>query len=115
MALSEFEQKRYERTMSDFIEKHRPPPHIRAQLDLGYRVSGQSVEIFEIRPRWDNPGEKIEGSVAKATFTKNQGIWKIYWQRADLKWHRYEPFPEAVSLEEFLMVVEKDAYACFFG
>jgi hypothetical protein len=35
--------------------------------------------------------------------------------RADLKWHVYDPAPEAASIEEFLAVVDKDEYACFFG
>jgi len=76
---------------------------------------GQSIEIFEIRPRWDDPQEIMENPVAKAVYVKTRGVWKIYWQRADLKWHGYEPYPEAKSLEEFLQVVESDEYACFFG
>lgn len=98
-----------------FIERKRPPVHIRNELDLGYRMTDQSVEIFEIRPFWRNPEEKIEQAVAKATYVKKQRIWKIYWQRADLKWHRYDPAPETDSLEEFLALVEHDEYACFFG
>lgn len=115
MAFSEFELKIYEKVLKAYIEKHRPPVHIRNELDLDYRQKGQSVEIFEIRPRWDSKKEKMENPVAKATYVKTQDIWKIYWQRADLKWHSYEPHPTAKSLEEFLKVVEADEYACFYG
>jgi len=115
MAFSEFELKKYEKAVKEFIEKKRPPIHLRKKLDLGYRIEGQSVELFEVRPRWDNPNETIQSSVAKAIYVKTQGVWKIYWQRADLKWHGYEPHPEASSIEEFLKVVESDEYACFFG
>lgn len=115
MALSEFETKRYEKMLEDFLRKRRPPPHVRNELDLAYRVKGQSVEIFEIRPAWDNTSKKIENPIAKATYVKTQRVWKIYWQRADLKWHRYEPHPETRTLEEFIGVVEKDEHACFFG
>ena len=115
MALSEFEIKKIEKIVREYIEKHRPPPHIRSEVDLSFRVKGQSVEIFEIRPMWNNPKEKIEESVAKATYVKSSDIWKIYWQRADLKWHRYEPDPEVKTLEEFLEVVERDEYCCFYG
>jgi hypothetical protein len=97
MALSEFEHKCLERVVGKFIEKRRPPPHIRAQLDLGFRLAGQSVEIFEVRPRFQAPHERIEQSVAKATYVKTQGIWKVFWKRADLKWHRYDPVPEGVG------------------
>lgn len=115
MALSEFETKKIEKTVSAFIEKRRPPAYMRDQMDLGFRVSKQSVELFEIRPLWANPAEKIEEAVAKATWVKSTQKWKIYWQRADLKWHRYDPDPEVDTLEEFLTIVDKDEYACFFG
>ena len=115
MAFSEFEAKRVERLVQSFVEKRRPPPHIRPELDLGYRVSGQSVEIFEIRPLWMDPDKKIEEAVAKTTYVKSRGVWKVYWQRRDLKWHRYDPNSVVKSLGEFLAVVDRDEYGCFFG
>ena len=115
MALTELERKRYEKAVSKFIEARRPPPHVRPKLDLSYRLEGQSVEILEVRPGYRDPSETIENSVAKATYVKRAEEWRIYWQRADLKWHRYEPYPTASSIEEFLAVVDEDAYCCFFG
>jgi len=115
MAFSENEKKKCEAAMSAFMEKHRPPEHVRSKLDLGYRIEGQSVEIFEIRPYWRDPSRIIEGPVAKTTYVRSQNVWKVYWQRADLKWHLYEPVPEVKDIESFLQIVEEDAYACFFG
>jgi len=115
MALSEFELKKCEKAIAAFMGKRRPPAHVRSELDLGYRIKGQSVEIFEVRPLWNNPKKIIEEAVAKATFVKTQNVWKVYWQRADLKWHRYDPEPEVGSVEEFLALVDGDEYACFFG
>ena len=115
MALNDIERKRVENTVKAFVEKHRPTPHIRPELDLGFRVAGQSVELFEVRPVWRRPHEKMEHPVAKATFVRRQAIWTVYWQRADLKWHSYEPLPEVAELEEFLAAVAKDEYACFWG
>ena len=102
--------------MGVFMQKRRPPPHIRPKLDIGFRVSGQSIEIFEIRSVWRGPpGAKHELPVAKATYVKARGIWRVFWQRRDLKWHSYEPEPEVKSVEEFASIVSKDANACFFG
>ncbi|MCW9058486.1 MAG: DUF3024 domain-containing protein [Gammaproteobacteria bacterium] len=115
MALSEFKKKKCEKLIGEFVERHRPPPHIRGQLDLGFRVKGQSVEIFETRPMWRQLDKITEIPMSKATYVKAQRIWKVYWQRADLKWHRYEPDPEVGSLETFLDIVDQDDYACFFG
>jgi hypothetical protein len=61
------------------------------------------------------PAEKIEQPVAKATYVRSRGVWKVYWQRADLRWHAYPPAPEVESLEDFLNLVHKDDHACFFG
>lgn len=115
MAFNDVECRRIEQVVGAFVEAHRPPPEIRSELDLGYRVQDQSVEIFEIRPMWRSPEEKVEQPVAKATFVRTQHVWKVYWQRADLKWHAYLPEPEVQSLEAFLALVEKDEHACFFG
>ena len=116
MAFSEFETKRFEKVVDSFIQKHRPPPHIRPKLDLAFRISGQSIEIFEIRPRWrGEPGETTEHPVAKTTYVRAQDCWKIYWQRADLKWHIYPEAPRVRSVERFLALVAEDKHACFFG
>lgn len=115
MALSEFEIKRIEKSATAFIERRRPPAHLRDQLDLGFRISGQSLELFEVRPYWRDPAEKIEQMVAKTTYKKTTKTWAIYWQRADLKWHRYQPDPEVDSLEQFLKIVDADEHGAFFG
>lgn len=115
MTLSALEIARIEKTMNDLIVKIRPPAHIRDQLDFAYRLTNQSVELFEVRPLWKNPKETTEQPIAKATFAKNQGIWKMYWHRSDGKWHRYEPNAEVKTLDQFLSVIKKDEYGCFFG
>ena len=116
MALSDLEAARIRRSLAAFLRARRPAPHLRSEVDLSYRVSGQSVEIFEIRQVWDGPpGEKMELPVAKATFVRTRGVWRIFWMRRDLKWHGYEPVPEVESVEAFCKVVSNDAYACFFG
>jgi Protein of unknown function (DUF3024) len=115
MTLSEFEIRRCEKLVAEFVEERRPPPHIRAQVDLAFRISGQSIEIFEVRPHWRNKGKMLEHAVAKATYNKSKLVWKVFWQRADLKWHSYQPSPEVASVEEFLGLVRNDDHCCFFG
>lgn len=57
----------------------------------------------------------MEHPIAKATFVRTHEIWKVYWQRADLKWHAYPGAPCVGSIERFLAVVAEDQHACFFG
>jgi hypothetical protein len=115
MALNDLELKRVERALAGFLAKRRPPPHIRPDLDIGYRIAGQSVEILEIRPQWDDRSIIHQYPIAKATYVRTQDVWKVFWKRADLKWHGYEPAAEVRSIEQFLAAVDADPYGCFFG
>ena len=64
MAFNEIETQRINNVVEAYVQKRRPPPHIRPQLDIGFRIDRQSVEIFEIRPAWKRPEETMEHAVA---------------------------------------------------
>ena len=115
MAFTEFAPALVETKASAFIEARRPPVELRAQIDLAYRISGQSVEIFEIRPQFDDPSQSMEHAIAKATWVKSDERWKIYWQGVDLAWQRYDLLPEAKHLDGFLDAVTDDPAGCFWG
>ncbi|MEF8833842.1 MAG: hypothetical protein V5A42_03160 [Halofilum sp. (in: g-proteobacteria)] len=38
------------RALDAFLRRRRSPPEIRSELDIQYRIKGQSIEIFELRP-----------------------------------------------------------------
>jgi hypothetical protein len=113
--MNDIERKRIENAVAAFVAMRRPPAHLRDQVDLGFRFDGRNVVLFEIRPRWDNPAEKAEEAIAKARYLKSRDTWLVYWQRSDLKWHKYDPAPEVRTVGAFLELVDKDEYACFFG
>ena len=71
LALSEFETKRCEKLVAQFIERRRPPAHIRTEVDLAFRIDAQSVEIFELRRHWRDENRKLEHPIAKATYSKS--------------------------------------------
>jgi len=99
--------------MNTFILKRRPPKNVRNQVDLSYKVEKQSIVIFEIRKMFQQEG-MVDIPIAKATFIMKENKWKIYWQRADLKWHLYEPKKEVKTVKAFLKVVDEDEYCCFW-
>ena len=110
-------KKEYKKLLDFFLEGLRKPIkdldriHL---LDFGYSINDDcSIEIFEIRPRFDKPEIKLEIPVAKTKYIKKQKVWKIYWQRGDLKWQIYEPVPEVSILQEFIRVVVEDEYNFF--
>ena len=115
MAFSEIEIKRIEKAIDGFMEKRRPPVQIRDEVDVGYRINMQSVELFELRAYFKDPNQKVEIPFAKVTYVKTQKLWKLFWHKSDMKWHSYEPLPTAKTLEKLLDAVDEDEYRYFFG
>lgn len=103
------------RALEAFLDKRRPSEDIRAKLDYDYKIENQSIILFEVRPHWQKKDERVVSPVAKTTWVKAKNYWKIYWMRANLKWHIYEPVPYVDTIEEFLSLVDEDAYGCFWG
>ena len=101
--------------MENYLSRKRPPEHIRNQLDIGYTIDKQSIIVFEIRPQWNKPAIILEHPFAKTTFVKNTNNWKVFWMRADLKWHSYSPKVTVKNLKEFINLIEKDEHHCFLG
>jgi hypothetical protein len=115
MSFSKAELERIESTLEAFLREKQPPAHIRSLLNYAYVISRQSIELHEVRPRWDNPAEKMTRPFAKATYVKSKDHWMIYWLRGNLKWHSYEPTPTVATVEDFLALVNADKHQCFFG
>ncbi len=101
--------------MENFISSIRPPEDIREKLDIGYKIEGQSIIIFEIRPQWNKPEIILEHPVAKTTFVKTKNEWKVFWMRADLNWHGYTPKLFVKTIKEFNKLVKEDKLHCFWG
>src|SRR5690349_16772175 len=101
--------------MENYIARRRPPVEIRDKLDINYRLDNQSIILFEISPIWNDESNYQTNDFAKATFDKKNDFWKLYWMRANLKWNLYRPHPTVRFVQEFLEVVDADAYGCFKG
>jgi hypothetical protein len=101
--------------MENYISGVRPEPEIRSQLDINYEINDQSVILNEIRPVWNSTKEKMTLGYAKATYVKSKDLWKVFWKRADKKWHSYKPKPTVKELKDFLKLVDQDNYGCFKG
>ena len=115
MAFSESERLDIEKAFAHFRKRRGPSPDISDQLDWGCKIEGQSAELYEIRPRWNDPTQITHSPFAKATFVRSTMEWRIFWMRASGKWNGYPPYPSARSLEEFFNIVGDDAEGCFFG
>lgn len=115
MALSPEQMQECLRAVGEFIEKRRPPPEIRSQLDFRAHIRNFTVDLVEVRPVWNNPQESRETPIARIRWVASQGVWRLYWMRQDLKWHAYPNLPETSSLAEALAEIDADPSGCFFG
>jgi len=114
MTFSELELKRIEQAVGEFCRR-RSPAYLKDKLRLEYSVKGHDVVIVERRPRWDNPKEWIESPVVKLKFIRSANKWRLYWQRADLKWHEYPGLSSSDRIGDLVREVDADPLACFFG
>src|SRR3990172_12446378 len=101
MAFTALENAEIQSIANEFLAKRRPPVDIRHELDVAFRINGQSIELFEIRPRFQHPEQKIESNFAKATYVRKQNIWKLFWRRASGKWNAYPPRSKVKTLKHF--------------
>lgn len=116
MPFTDIESAEHLKVIEDtFWSRRRPPLHLRDRVREGQRFTGQAIELFIVRPAFNRPGEHTEEPVAKVQYVRSRRVWRIFWMRADGKWHRYQPCPQADSLAAALRVIDEDANGCFFG
>ncbi len=113
MAFSEIELARIQKTVGALCAR-RNRPELKDEVSLEYRVEGHDVTVFERRRKWRGPGF-TEGGVAKLRFVRTAEEWRLFWRRADLKWHSYSPLPSSKDLATLVSEVSADPHACFFG
>jgi hypothetical protein len=114
LAFSEIELKRIKTIVEPFCAR-RSPAHARHQVRTEYRVKGHDVLIVEVRTVWDDPSRWMEHGVAKIRFNRKAGEWRLFWQRASLKWEAYEPRATDLDLAVLVDEVDRDPRCSFFG
>lgn len=97
------------------LEKIRPSEDIRPELDLGYDYDGSKIELYEIRPDWEDNSIIRHYPFARIRYVKSTNIWKLYWFRASGKWNEYQPFSQSPDLQALLDCIQEDAFGCFYG
>jgi hypothetical protein len=115
MALTELQLRECLRAVGAFISKRRPRPAIRDKLDYRADIDGVNVTIVAVRPAYKDATRLVDEPVARTRWIGTRQVWRLYWMRADLKWHRYEPFPESPRIAAVLSEVDSDPHGCFFG
>ena len=103
-----------EQQIKKYIENKRPPIEIRNQVDIGYSFENYTLEIHQVRPRFNDKNSYHNIAIAKAKHIKSQGHWKIYWMRSNMKWVGYKPTIEFTSILDVLKEIDEDKHGCFW-
>jgi len=114
VAFNEAELESITRIVGDFCSRHSPEEHA-DELRMVWDLDGHAVTVSEERPAWDDPREWMRSPVARFRFARTTGEWTLYWMRADLKWHVYDPDPMPRDLAALVALVDEDKYCAFFG
>ncbi len=91
------------------------PPHIRRQVCLKYRFDGNAVVLYEERPQFDRPSQRIELKVARFRYFVGRRDWVLYWRDRNSRWHRYELVPPSKHFQDLLREVDDDPTCIFWG
>ena len=57
-----------------FLQRRRPTEDIRPKLDIGYALVGQTVDLFEIRPDWQDPSTTRHTPVARIRYIRSKAV-----------------------------------------
>ena len=113
MPLAELDRKRIESALTAFCES--VPKRVRHQLRYDFSIRGQAVELWEERPRFDDPTRWMRHDIAKIRYNATGRVWHLYCQFRDLKWRSYAPRPTAPVFDELFEEVRRDPTGIFFG
>ncbi len=114
MAFTDIELHKIKKVVGGLCQK-RSPEHLRDRVRVEYKIHGHDVVLYEVRPRWDDPTQFLEAPIAKLKLVRSRKIWRLFWERADMKWHKYEPLDSSKNITDLVNEIDADPYGCFWG
>lgn len=81
------------------------------------RRGSAHLTVLECRAPWrDGPdGEWTRFPIVRFHYVKTRREWSTYWRDRNLKFHRYDPFPQTSALDDLLAAVDADRSGIFWG
>ena len=113
MVFNDTEVAQIKQCMNYFMEKRRPPKHIRNEHDLQYRIEDDSVIIFDVRQLAWSAGI-AEEMLAKITINRVSNSWSLFWSTENNEWRHYDA-KMIGSFAEAVKIVDDDVEHRFFG
>jgi len=116
MTLSQSERRDVEFLLQDYCDR-RVPEHLRDQINIGFKIRGETVTILERRPPLRGTGRKEWTEIAVAQFRRDSeaGPWRLYCADRNSRWHAYARVQPAKTLTTLLAEVDRDPTGIFWG
>jgi len=111
--LPEIDRRRVDKLLALF-DAH-VPARARDKVRYGHSFRGNSVTLFERRPRYNDPS--VWGQLAVAQFRRNARtrLWSLYCRDRNERWHLYEGVAPTQKLSSLVVEVQRDPTGIFFG
>ena len=93
------------------------PEHIRSEIRSECDVAARHLTICECRPPWrDDLGpDWTRFPIARLHYTRNTGLWTLYWRDQNLNYHRYQPLGPSPRIQHLLDYLDSQADPIFWG
>ena len=93
----------------------RVPARVRNKLRYRHSIRGNSVTLFECRPKWNDPTVWLKSPQAKFRRNASTGLWSLFWRDRNARWHLYEGLPPTQDIERLVAEVGRDPTHVFSG
>ena len=103
-----------ERIMRPYCENKAPEAY-RDQLRVGFKFRGNSVTLYEERPRFREPETWVDIVVAQFRYDPHSEQWTLYCADRNSRWHRFDYIEPNKSFKRLLDVVDEDPTGIFWG
>lgn len=103
-----------ESKINTFCEQ-RIPPHVKALIQLTYKIRGNSITLYENRPPWKEGLEWSMMAVAQFRYDEIYKVWRLYYADRNSKWQVYPVMDDAKRIEDLIEEVDKDPICVFWG
>jgi len=104
-----------EKKVDEFCKK-RVPAHVLDKVNLSYKISGNSITIFENRAPWHKDmKEWTSMPIAQIRYNEKTGEWTLYCADRNNRWHKYEGLLPTKNIDQILAEIDRDPTGIFWG
>ncbi|TRZ89039.1 MAG: DUF3024 domain-containing protein [Methanosarcinales archaeon] len=100
----------------DAFCKKTVPPHVLHQVNLSFKIRGNSVTIFENRAPWhEGIKEWTSMKIAQFRYDEKSGQWRLYCADRNERWHEYWNMKPTKNIDKILTEIDEDPTGIFWG